>query len=170
MPPIIPTRKLALAAGEDAAARHARKHGRTAWNEDDWNVGAEVFERLCPAEEQSELQAVHTPGPWIVCQERPWEILADDGDVFPIIATVETEGVSEAQYLADARLIAAAPKLLEALEAFEIETCHRCGGSGTEPNNEHDACYESGGCGETVHGGWAPDIKAALAKVKGDPS
>lgn len=45
------TYKLAMAAGWDAANRNAKKHGRTAWNEDDWNEACRVFERLYPMEE-----------------------------------------------------------------------------------------------------------------------
>lgn len=40
------TYKLAMAAGEDAGNRNAKKHGRTAWNEDDWNVAAATTQKL----------------------------------------------------------------------------------------------------------------------------
>jgi hypothetical protein len=38
--------KLAMAAGRDAATRNMRKAGRSEWNEDDWNVAAELVARL----------------------------------------------------------------------------------------------------------------------------
>ena len=41
-----PTLKIAHAAGWDAGNRSAKQHGRTAWNEDDWNAACEVVDRL----------------------------------------------------------------------------------------------------------------------------
>ena len=40
------TQELARAAAWDAGNRHMREHGRTAWNEDDYNAACEFFERL----------------------------------------------------------------------------------------------------------------------------
>lgn len=59
----------------------------------------------------------HTPGPWKVTDR--FEISVDDGDVQPLIATVNADStsVSEEQAEADARLIAAAPLLLAALQS-----------------------------------------------------
>ena len=37
---------LVMAAGLDAGNRNMRKHGRTSWNIDDWNVAAETTEKL----------------------------------------------------------------------------------------------------------------------------
>ena len=48
------TPKIAMAAGRDAANRHAKQHGRDAWNEDDWNVAVETVDRLLgPLDPQS---------------------------------------------------------------------------------------------------------------------
>jgi hypothetical protein len=38
--------KLAMSAGHDAAAKQAKKAGREAWNEDDWNLMAETVQSL----------------------------------------------------------------------------------------------------------------------------
>lgn len=40
------TYKLAMAAGQDAGNRNMRHAGRTVWNEDDWNVAAEIASEL----------------------------------------------------------------------------------------------------------------------------
>lgn len=40
------TYKIAMAAGRDAGNKSMRAAGRTGWNEDDWNVAAEVTARL----------------------------------------------------------------------------------------------------------------------------
>lgn len=40
------TYKIAMAAGRDAANKQMRQAGRTSWNEDDWNLAAEIVERL----------------------------------------------------------------------------------------------------------------------------
>jgi hypothetical protein len=42
------TRQIAWAAATDAANRSMRLDGRTAWNEDDYDVAAETFRRLWP--------------------------------------------------------------------------------------------------------------------------
>jgi len=42
------TRALAWAAATDEANRHMRRNGRSAWNEDDYNVACEAFYRLWP--------------------------------------------------------------------------------------------------------------------------
>lgn len=62
------------------------------------------------------MDAKHTPG--------PWEVSKDEGDVvvvsedLPFIATVHTSALKGTQK-ANARLIAAAPELLEALKHAE---------------------------------------------------
>lgn len=74
----------------------------------------------------------HTPGPWMVFSHS-WSdttIVAhgfDHGICSLDInhATEETQEADEAQMAANARLIAAAPDLLEALIA--IDGCYRCG-------------------------------------------
>lgn len=47
---------LAMAVGRDAANRNMRKAGRERWNEDDWNVACETFDRLFPLEKQIQQQ------------------------------------------------------------------------------------------------------------------
>jgi len=42
----IPDESVARAAGHDAGNRNMRKHGRKAWNEDDWNVAVETMLRI----------------------------------------------------------------------------------------------------------------------------
>ena len=37
---------LCMAIGHDAGNHSMRKHGRVAWNEDDWNVAAETTNEL----------------------------------------------------------------------------------------------------------------------------
>ncbi len=61
-----------------------------------------------------------TPGPWIVDCDDPMLILASDG--LCLIATVETDNLGNPWAgIADAKLIAAAPELAEALEALLSE-------------------------------------------------
>ena len=50
MKPIPITHELAVAAGTDAANRRMRAQGRAAWNEDDFNIAAETYERLMLSE------------------------------------------------------------------------------------------------------------------------
>ena len=42
--------KLAMAIMHDAASRNMRKHGRTAWSEEDYNIGVEAFNECLPKE------------------------------------------------------------------------------------------------------------------------
>lgn len=44
------TRPLAMAASMDAGDRHMKQHGRTFWNEDDYNAAWAEFDRLWPEE------------------------------------------------------------------------------------------------------------------------
>lgn len=58
--------------------------------------------------------AEHTPGPWhVTAGPYPREIRADDG---PFIASVYDLGVTYGERNANARLLAAAPELLDALK------------------------------------------------------
>ena len=66
------------------------------------------------------MEAKHTPGPWKVDKELTsrsgeWLIAMDAGDKGRGIAIAETRVATGAE-LANARLIAAAPELLEALQ------------------------------------------------------
>ena len=69
---------------------------------------------------------LHTPGPWhySTSEHGVIDVFADDGACH--IATVDTENIDEIKYAkADARLIAAAPELLRALEQvrdFRVES------------------------------------------------
>ena len=67
------------------------------------------------------MRAEHTPGPWFV--NGPWHIQADTKTAIPVIVAQITplrSGDNEERE-ANARLIAAAPELLEALEeALEV--------------------------------------------------
>jgi len=40
------TYQIAMAIGRDAANKSAKVAGRTAWNESDWNIAADVVARL----------------------------------------------------------------------------------------------------------------------------
>jgi hypothetical protein len=67
----------------------------------------------------------HTPGPWIMTiinAQRQFEIHAEDGTLVALATPVDRHGVFKTQ--ANARLIAAAPELLEAckyaLRCFEV--------------------------------------------------
>uniref|UniRef100_A0A6M3JQ92 Uncharacterized protein n=1 Tax=viral metagenome TaxID=1070528 RepID=A0A6M3JQ92_9ZZZZ len=46
------TREIARSIGRDAANRNMKKGGRTEWNEDDWNVGAEACAKVWPEERE----------------------------------------------------------------------------------------------------------------------
>jgi len=59
----------------------------------------------------------HTPAPWAYNQN-DGAIYFASGEVQPLIATVNLENVSDEQSDADGFLIAAAPDLLEACQAF----------------------------------------------------
>lgn len=64
--------------------------------------------------QSNKLQAAHTPGPWITdYMERECWIGSDP--IQDLVCSVERIG-PKSEYLANARLIAAAPELLEALQ------------------------------------------------------
>lgn len=68
-----------------------------------------------PTGDQSAAIAAHTPGPWAIHPDSPFEVMMDDGDVCPLVATVAADNATSlVQAMADARLIAAAPDLLAA--------------------------------------------------------
>lgn len=62
------TYELAMSAGRDAGNRHAKKHGRTVWNQADWDVACIVTTRLMNG------------ATWALSQE-------PDGVVMPLEAT-----------------------------------------------------------------------------------
>ena len=59
------------------------------------------------------MKVTHTPGPWRVGKKYVTDIYPNDGGM--LVARVMTGGISNNKSYANARLIAAAPELLEAL-------------------------------------------------------
>lgn len=57
--------------------------------------------------------AAHTPGPWVL--DPCWDILGNTDDGNGMVCQITTDAVPRAEAEANARLIAAAPCLLEAL-------------------------------------------------------
>ncbi len=57
------------------------------------------------------MSGQHTPRPW-ACDLSDGTVYYDDGDVCPLIASVQCEAVADDQARADLHLIAAAPDLL----------------------------------------------------------
>ena len=95
------------------------------------------------------MTQTHTPGPWIWRVEDGPQWFLDPGIL--IIEGGMTDGTPDGDEIdrANARLIAAAPDLLEALkEALDAWDTH----------NKH---------GDGMQGHWASDARAAIAKAKG---
>lgn len=77
--------------------------------------------------------SAYTPGPWTVSDRGIWDIsivaggtvchVSNKGDWFPKDDRESISGRSQNRMLADARLIAAAPELLEALEIMVVGAC-----------------------------------------------
>ena len=97
----------------------------------------------------------HTPGPWVLCgdlTEEPytWIVMRDT-------ATEVARGITK---LEDANLIAAAPEMLEALQAMGVMPWGYCfcpgrmGNMEGKPDEEH--------CGE------CREARAAIAKARGE--
>lgn len=85
----------------------------------------------------------HTPGPWSV--DEPHQVWAESAGEYVAITQVEEwETLPRDQVEANARLIAAAPDLLEALKAFANEIV---------PNNPNDPLWVN--------------ARAAIAKAEG---
>lgn len=64
--------------------------------------------------------AQHTPGPWAICTDKPefaktYDLAQDTDCPSEVLATIRLYGNDETRW-ANARLIAAAPELLQALE------------------------------------------------------
>lgn len=94
----------------------------------------------------------HTPGPWNAVKSQPriyWIDAHEQPCAYGHIATVFEGGKDPDENAANARLIAAAPDLLAALEALVDDTEHR----------DHD-------CGDEE---WCPvhKARAAIAKARG---
>lgn len=72
----------------------------------------------------------HTPGPWVI--DPCWDILGNTDDGNGMVCQITTDAVPRAEAEANARLIAAAPDMLEALKQAEqqidygqIDAAHR---------------------------------------------
>ena len=83
----------------------------------------------------------HTPGPWVI--DPCWDILGNTDDGNGMVCQITTDAVPRDEAEANARLIAAAPELLEALR--EATSALKGNGYGVE------------------------DLEAALAKAEGRP-
>lgn len=76
------------------------------------------------------MNTMHTPGPWFLDDAQPGDrfryVMAGKGDAFGYICRISTNGNANPE--ADARLIAAAPELLEAAQLvlawYEAENDH----------------------------------------------
>lgn len=99
------------------------------------------------------MSAKFTPGPWKVGRANQHLVMVADGRSVGLEICRAKAFVSEyrEQSLANARLIAAAPEMYEALKLAEITTNELC--AGQHPEN---ACWE------ILHA-----IRAALAKAEG---
>lgn len=97
----------------------------------------------------------HTPGPWRFEESKggAWFVYGETGDTQPIKPKIRVPKRGTKLMIANAHLIAAAPELLEALEAMiELEThTHRLPESFNQ--NFRDGCVD--------------DAKAVIAKAKG---
>lgn len=135
---------------------------------------------------KAELCGKPTPGPWMAELGEPFTLGGDcrevvaldlDGMVHRGICTfvLDTDGHPHGkdflEDLANARLIAAAPKLYAAtkeLARLTVETCEKCAGSGMI---ENDGCSKCGGIGEIVTSFVHPDevkqARRAIAEVDG---
>ena len=73
--------------------------------------------------------SAHTPGPWRIADDVYPSFLKVDGPSFKLSVVMWATDLDESDYqsrLADLRLIAAAPELLEALETIASGTLPRC--------------------------------------------
>lgn len=100
------------------------------------------------------MKTQHTPGPWEFIPNR---IVAHDGQAIEICSIKQFDLLNDAEQCrieADARLIAAAPELLEA--------CKTALRDAMEPVGEHGTHYK-------VHRDDVAAIRAAIAKAQGTP-
>jgi hypothetical protein len=108
----------------------------------------------------------HTPGPWLYAQEgvTAFNIVNPDGySVVHLSALLNSTAATDLE--ANARLIAAAPDMYEALLEFEISQCPRCDGTGQDSEDKKSACTRCAGSGEILHGGWPAHVRAAIKKA-----
>lgn len=108
-------------------------------------------------------ETTYTPAPWNMWVE---------GSRNSRDYSIEGVGEFHIPNKANARLIAAAPDLLSALEDVVFNTCecHNCNGSGIDLRTDNDACADCGGYGFNPCGDIREaviDARAAIAKAKG---
>lgn len=119
------------------------------------------------------MNTKHTPGPWNISSANLYAVNARGRG----IATAHgTDDVNYSDFFppteeaaANARLIAAAPELLEALQMFtaSVHTCDYCDGSGTDESG-NDTCHACHGFGLETSGDTLEayhEARAAIAKV-----
>lgn len=109
------------------------------------------------------MSAKHTPGPWKQCNSEPFEIVMDDGDVCPLVATVNGDPacVDEDQALADAAFIVRACNAHDALlaaaehaaKSFHHPACDAKGERSSQPER-YCTCH-------------VQKARAAIAKAEG---
>ena len=106
---------------------------------------------------RQETAAVHTPGPWEIRHDNG--LVTDAGGHPVAFMPISTRGL--AYHAANARLIAAAPDLLEALDEAltELADSHPCDWA------EDDACEEGGGSESHSR---LRQISAAIKKARGE--
>lgn len=73
----------------------------------------------CAGRNGAPAHGKHTPGPWVV--DPCWDILGNTDDGNGMVCQITTDAVPRAEAEANARLIAAAPELLEALRDLARE-------------------------------------------------
>lgn len=107
-----------------------------------------------------------TPGPWKVMPDRPNVIIMSEpadcgcGNKYACVGGGNIE--------ANARFIAAAPDLLEALEEA-IQECPYCGGTGTHRESESLGCDPRDGItSPEIDCHYCHKWRAAIAKAKGE--
>jgi hypothetical protein len=103
----------------------------------------------------------HTPGPWVVDEAQPGDlfhnVVRGEGDSFGVLCRTSINGNANAE--ADARLIAAAPELLEALriaQAF-MSIASDWNIDEAEINGETRSTYD-----------WLEVVDSAIAKATGE--
>ncbi len=111
-----------------------------------------------PQSDGSDVEAAHTPGPWKQCPTDPFSIEQErrDGPCSPHLASVRQREWTTYQAIANARLIAAAPELLDACEIM-LSIWIRPGYPRKHP------FIIDGGCPEKL-------LRTAIDKATGDTS
>ncbi len=96
-------------------------------------------------------EAKHTPGPWSIYEHVIGEVVSSDGGLVAA-ASCPSTGKHE-ETLANARMIAAAPDLYEALANLSPRFERCCIASGSDPEYAREATAKS---------------RSALSKARGD--